>query len=261
MHAYIYTVNPTGHNSGLRHTRGGGNSILTKRMRMQTRVNVSSTNGIIWPTVESNAIAVACIVPRGGCADVHAVRKCLLWCGIIITRHSWTSISGLRKNSPKRVFPSSKKRGRWFDYTISLRMPTHISINSTGMVFVHFATEREDLTHSGKRCHSSGLCDTKGGGGGGGGGHIGWGGPSTGPTPPFYCSSVFVPVWAAAGRLLWWWWWRRGGVRYFVGVHFSDSIITHSLRMQTRVNIRGNNGIRPLCYAVSGSSPQWGARL
>jgi len=24
------------------------------------------------------------------------------------------------------------------------------------------------------------------------------------PCPPFYCSGVSVPAWAAAGRLLWW---------------------------------------------------------
>jgi len=52
-------------------------------------------------------------------------------------------------------------------------------------------------------------------------GQIGWGGPSTGPTPPFYCSCVFVSVWAAAGRLLWW----GGGVRCFVGVNLSSSRI------------------------------------
>jgi len=34
--------------------------------------------------------------------------------------------------------------------------------------------------------------------------HIGWGGPSTGPTLLFYCSGVSVSAWAAAGRLLWW---------------------------------------------------------
>jgi len=46
-----------------------------------------------------------------------------------------------------------------------------------------------------------------------------WGGPSTGPSPLFYCSGVSVSVWAAAGRLLWW----GGGVRCFVGVNLSSS--------------------------------------